>query len=289
MGAGFMTEKHPELFKNAGLVLNEGGGIRVREDGKARVYNVSVAEKTPLWLKLTATGTPGHGSTPSNNLAVNKLLAALNRIMAYQSPIKVVPEVQKFYADTAHTESEPRYRDLRGALQDPMFRAKFLKDPRNNASVRNTIAITGITGSDKVNVIPAVATAEIDARLLPGENPQAFIKELQKVIGDESIKIEILLSFPAATSPPHPEALRVITDFAKKNDPDARVVAPLVRGFTDCHFFREKGIPCFGFMPHRSGPGSEGLVHGVDERTSVEGLKFGVRAMYELVRGLAVQ
>ena len=48
MGAGYVTERHPELFKDAGLVLNEGGGIRVGEDGRTRVYNVSVAEKTPL-------------------------------------------------------------------------------------------------------------------------------------------------------------------------------------------------------------------------------------------------
>jgi len=290
MGAGYVTDKHPEIFKDAGLVLNEGGGIRVGEDGRARVYNVSVAEKTPLWLKLTATGTPGHGATPNNNLAVNKLIAALHRIMDYRSPIKVVPEVQKFYADTANSEPEPRrtrYRDLRQSLQDPAFRAEFLKDPRNSASVRNTIAITGIKGSDKVNVIPALASAELDVRLLPGENPQAFIDELRKVIGDEAIKIDTLLSFPAAVSPPHPEALRVITEFAKAHDPGARVVAPLVRGFTDCHFFREKGIPCLGFMPHRSTPSGEGLVHGVDERASVEDLKFGIRAMYEIVRRLA--
>lgn len=290
MGAGYVTEKHAEIFKDAGLVLNEGGGIRVGEDGRARVYNVSVAEKTPLWLKLTATGTPGHGATPNNNLAVNKLIAALHRIMAYQSPIKVVPEVQKFYADTASSEPEPRrtrYRDLRQSLQDPAFRAEFLKDPRNSASVRNTIAITGIKGSDKVNVIPALASAELDVRLLPGENPRGFLEELRKIIGDEAIKIDTLLSFPAAISPPHPEALRVITEFAKANDPGARVVAPLVRGFTDCHFFREKGIPCLGFMPHRSTPSGEGLVHGVDERASVDDLKFGIRAMYEIVRKLA--
>jgi acetylornithine deacetylase/succinyl-diaminopimelate desuccinylase-like protein len=292
MGAGYVTKKHAELFKDAGLVLNEGGGIRVGADGRARVYNVSVAEKTPLWLKLTASGRPGHGSTPGQNLAVNKLIAALNRIMAYQSPIKVVPEVQKLYADMAGSAPEPRrtrYRDLRGSLRDPAFRAEFINDARNNASVRNTIAITGVKGSDKVNVVPALATANLDVRLLPGENPKAFIGELRKVIGDESIKIDVLLSFPAATSPPHPEALRIITEFAKAHDPGARVVAPLVRGFTDCHFFREKGIPCLGFMPRRSGPGSEGLVHGVDERTSVEGLRFGIQAMYEIVRRLATE
>ena len=42
-------------------------------------------------------------------------------------------------------------------------------------------------------------------------------------------------------------------------------------------------------MPHRSGRGSEGLVHGIDERVSLEGLKFGIRAMYEIVRKLAAE
>jgi acetylornithine deacetylase/succinyl-diaminopimelate desuccinylase-like protein len=199
LGAGYVTEKHPELFKDVGLVLNEGGGIRTGEDGRARVYNVSVAEKTPLWLKLTTSGRPGHGATPTNNLAVNKLIAALYRIMNYQSPIKVVPEVQKFYADMADSEPEPRrsrYRDLRQALQEPSFRAEFLKEARNNASVRNTIAITRVRGSDKVNVIPGLASAELDVRLLPGENPDAFIDVLRKVIGDESIKIDILFPPP---------------------------------------------------------------------------------------------
>lgn len=291
-GAGFLVEKHPELFKDVGLVLNEGGGIRVGEDGRARVYNVSVAEKTPLWLKLTASGTPGHGSTPGADLAVNRLIAALARVMRYQSPVKVVDEVQRYYADTAAAEPEPRrsrYRDLRRALRDAAFRAEFLKEPRNNASVRNTIAITGIKGSDKVNVIPAAASADLDVRLLPGEEPKVFIETLRRVIGDPSIKIEVMLSFPAATSPPHPEAMKVIGEFAKIHDPGALVVAPLVRGFTDCHFFREKGTPCLGFMPHRSTPGSEGLVHGIDERMSVENLKFGVRAMVEIVRKLAAE
>jgi acetylornithine deacetylase/succinyl-diaminopimelate desuccinylase-like protein len=290
LGAGYLLEKYPELFQNVGVVLNEGGGIRVGEDGRARFYNVSVAEKTPLWLKLTATGTLGHGSTPGNSLAVNKLIVALNRIMSYQSPVRVVPEVQQFYADTAYVEPEARrsrYRDLRKSLEDPAFASEFLKDPRNNARVRNTIAITGLKGSDKTNVIPVHASAELDIRLLPGEDPKMFIDEIRKLIADDSIKIETVLSFPAAISPPHPETIRVISEISKTYDGGVPVIAPLLSGFTDCHFFREKGIPCLGFMPHRSTPGGEGLVHGVDERASVDSIKFGVRAMYEIVRRLA--
>jgi acetylornithine deacetylase/succinyl-diaminopimelate desuccinylase-like protein len=292
LGAGYLLEKHPEMFANVGLVLNEGGGIRVGEDGRATVYSVSVAEKTPLWLKLTATGIPGHGSSPGNDVALHKLIAALNRVMNYQSPIKVVPEVQKFYADTAQSAPQSRreaYRDLRKALEDTRFRSEFLADARERGSVTNTIAITRIAGSAKVNVISGEATAEIDIRLLPGEDSKAMIDQIRRLIDDESIKIEVLLSFPAAISPPHPQAMGVITEFAKRHDPGTPAVAPLVRGFTDCHFFREKGIPCLGFMPRRNPPSSEGLVHGVNERMTLESFNFGIRAMYDIVRKLAAE
>jgi acetylornithine deacetylase/succinyl-diaminopimelate desuccinylase-like protein len=292
LGAGFLLERHPELFDGVGLVLTEGGGIRLGDGGRAQYYSVGVAEKTPLWLKLTASGLPGHGSTPGNDSAVNKLLLALNRIVEYRPPIKVVPEVQKFYADTARfqsTDQRKYYEDLRTALRDPVFAAEFTKEARNNASVRNTIAITGIRGSDKVNVIPAAASAEIDVRLLPGEDPKAFVEQIRKVIGDQSIAVEVTLSFPPATSREHPEALRAIQKMANAQDGGAPVIMPLGRGFTDCHFFREKGIPCYGFIPLRTTASGEGLVHGVNERISLETLHGGIRAMYDMVSSLATQ
>jgi acetylornithine deacetylase/succinyl-diaminopimelate desuccinylase-like protein len=291
LGAGFLLEKHPELFANVGVVLNEGGGVRLDKHGKVQSYSVSVAEKTPLWLRLIASGTPGHGSTPARDAAVDKLVLALGRLMTYPTPIKVVPEVQKFFADTAGEEPESRrrhYQDLRTALKDPAFATDFTSNPRNNASVRNTISVTRLQASDKVNVIPAEASADIDARLLPGEDPQSFIGEVRRVIADESIKIEVLLTFPAAASPADPEAMKAIVELAKVHDNDVPVVAPLVRGFTDCHFFRAKGISCLGFMPLRN-ISSEGLVHGVDERISLDSLRSGVRSLYELVHKLTAE
>ena len=200
--------------------------------------------------------------------------------------------MQKFYADSALSAPASRreqYLDLRKALQDPVFAAEFLKDRSNNARVRNTISITGIKGSDKINVIPAEASAEIDVRLLPGEEPQSFIGEMRRVIADASIKIENLLSRAAASSPPSADALRVIGEYAQASDPGAPVVFPMGSGFTDCHFFRAKGIPCLGFLPRRSRPSEEGLVHGINERVSVQGVKSDVRAMYEIVHKLVTE
>ena len=291
-GAGYCLEKHPNLFKDVGVVLNEGGGIRLAEDGRARLYSVGVAEKVPLWLKLTAPGTPGHAASPGGDQAVLKLIAALSRIAGYQSPIRVVPEVQKFYADSAAFAPPARraqYLDLRKALQDPGFAAEFLRDRSNNARVRNTISITGIKGSDKINVIPAEASAEIDVRLLPGEEPQAFINEMRHTVADDSIKIEILLSRAAAVSPASSDALKVIEQYAQANDPGTPILFPMGNGFTDCHFFRTKGIPCLGFLPRRSRPSETGMVHGINERVSVESLKSDIRAMYEIVSQLATE
>ena len=72
MGAGFIVKEHFDLIMDAGVVLNEFGGILVADDGKVRYYTAYPAEKTPLWLKLIATGPPGHGSGPRPDSAVNQ-------------------------------------------------------------------------------------------------------------------------------------------------------------------------------------------------------------------------
>lgn len=293
MGAGFMVKEHFDLLKNAGIVLNEFNFIAVGDDGKVRYYGVEAAQKTPLWLKLTATGTPGHGSVPRSDSAVNKLIAALHRIANYQTPLKVEPVVQTFYADTADLEPSgerrQRLKDLKASLQDPAFAAEFTKNLRANAEVRNTISITVLEGSNKVNVIPPQASAQLDVRLLPSENPQQFINELRNVIGDESINIEPILSFAPSASPTDSEFFKALQQVANNHDPGARITTPLVVGFTDCHYFREKGIPCYGFMPFKLTEKEAALLHGNDERLSVDNVKFGTRVMYEIVQELAAQ
>lgn len=293
MGAGFMTREHFDLVKDAGLVLNEFGFIAVGDDGKARYYGASPAEKAPFWLKLTATGTPGHGSSPRPDSAVLKLVEALHRIAAYQTALSVDPVAQKFFADIADLDPVPakreRLKNLRESLKDPAFAAEFTKDLRNNATVRNTISITMLEGSNKVNVIPAEASAQLDVRLLPTQDPALFLNDLRQVINDDAIRIDIVLSFAPIASPTDTEFFKVLESIAGKIDPGVKVTTPLLTGFTDCHFFREKGIPCYGFIPFRMPAKELGGVHGNDERLSLENVKFGTRTMVEIVRRLATQ
>jgi acetylornithine deacetylase/succinyl-diaminopimelate desuccinylase-like protein len=103
---------------------------------------------------------------------VNRLIAALHRVIAYQTPLKVLPEVQRFYAIIAEDTASPmreRLEDLETSLRDDTFASEFTRDLVANAGVRNTIAVTMLEASDKVNVIPPQASARLDVRLLPGE------------------------------------------------------------------------------------------------------------------------
>ncbi len=289
-GAGFMAKKHLDLFANVGVILNEGGYIAVDRAGAVSYYAVETAQKAPLWLRLTATGPPGHGSMPRADSAPGRIVAALARIEAWSTPLHVGPEVQRFYADTAHLESgarRERLRDLRGALEDPKFAAEFTANPRQNAQVRNTISLTVLSSGSKTNVIPPEATAELDVRLLPDQDPKAFVDELKQVIADDKVRIDTLLSFAPASSPQEHELFEVLRGIAARRHPGATVSSPLAIGFTDCHHFRERGIPCYGFVPFELGDRDSSLVHGNDEHLSIANLKSGTRLFYELVSHLA--
>src|SRR5262249_40901572 len=159
----------------------------------------------------------------------------------HQTELKVEPIVQSFYAQTADLDPDPeqreRLKNLVESLKDPVFAAQFTKDLRRNAEVRNTISITMLEGSNKINVIPPEASAQLDVRPLPSQDPALFLDDLRRVIADESIKIDIVLSFPPSASPTDSKFYEVLEELAHRFDPGASVTAPLLLGFTDCHFF----------------------------------------------------
>jgi acetylornithine deacetylase/succinyl-diaminopimelate desuccinylase-like protein len=201
-----------------------------------------------------------------------------------------MPQLQQFYADTAHLEADGRrekLKDLRAALADPAFAAEFTAHPRQNAQVRNTISLTRLASGNKTNVIPPEASAELDVRLLPDQDPKAFLADLAQVIADDQVRVETLLTFPPASSPSNHELFTVLREIAARRHPGALVESVLATGFTDCHYFRERGIPCYGFLPFVLTDRDAALVHGNDERLTLDNVKSGTRLFYELVAQLA--
>jgi len=287
LGAGWFVDNHFDLIADVEFLLNEGGGIRIK-DGK-RSYHVAVAEKAPCWIQLEATGQAGHGSMPRPETAVTRLIRALEKIRLYETEIKVVPAVQRFFAALAQQQEPAKrehYRDLARALKDPAFRQEFTANPFYNALVRNTIVPTVLVGSNKINVIPAQATAQLDCRLLPGEDPQAFVMELEKVVADPQVRFSVLLNFPPLASEADTELFRAIKTVASHRDPEAPVVPAVLSGFTDSHYFRKKGIVSYGFTAIALAEEDFRRVHGLNERISLESLRAGIQTLMEVVEEL---
>ena len=286
LGAGWFAENHLDLLRDAEFMINEGGHARRLDDG-ALVYEVSAVEKTPFWLRLTASGPAGHGSTPQGIPAVERLVSALERVRSRSRALRVAPEVDSYYRALAKGEAgelAPRYANLAVALEDAAFREQFLSRPEDAALVQSTISMTVLQGSIKTNVVPPQASADLDCRLVPGETPEEFLADLRRLVDDEEIAIEVLLTFPPSASSIDTDLYRAIERVAATDG--ATVVPTVLRGFTDSHFFREKGITVYGFVPAILADEDSRRMHGVDERIPVAEIGPGTRRLVDILREL---
>jgi acetylornithine deacetylase/succinyl-diaminopimelate desuccinylase-like protein len=291
-GADWFTREKAGLIRNAEFLINEGGSNRVDPRGATEYFGVAVTEKIPYWLRLTVRGTPGHGSMPRPDNAAARLALVLARIAAYETPLKVTPPVEQYFKDLGTREKDPQRRrwlaNPAAALGDPAAVRFFTSNLYYNAILRNTISITGMHGSDKTNVIPAEATADLDIRLLPGVKPATFLAELRKVIADSSVEITPLRpDREASTSPLGGALVDAIRETVGALEPGALITTPMLTGYTDSYYYRRLGIGAYGLDPFRLTEADEQTVHGNDERVSLANLRFGVEFFYRIVERVA--
>jgi acetylornithine deacetylase/succinyl-diaminopimelate desuccinylase-like protein len=282
-GAGWFVEHEKQVFADAGFLLNEGGAI-AQTPGHHRFYAVSVAEKTPMWLRLTAQGPSGHAAVPPAETAVTHLNAALSKLIAYRPPVHVIDTVRDYFHAVAKLDKGPsEFKNIVIPLRKPAYRKEFLLNPSYGAMVRDTVTPTVLSASQKINVVAPTAYAEVDCRLLPGADPGEFLDQIHQVIGDDTIKVEVLLNFPAVSSPARSILMNAINAVAWQDGHDT-VIPTMIAGFTDSHYFRAAGLVAYGFVPVELTTAQEHTVHGVNERIEVKELGNGIRRMVELLR-----
>jgi acetylornithine deacetylase/succinyl-diaminopimelate desuccinylase-like protein len=289
-GSLWMIANKAHLFKDAEYLLTEGGD-NLLEGGSVKIVGVDVAEKAPFWLRLTATGLPGHGSRPVADSASNRLIRAMNRILDWETPVKLLPAVEQFFKDVAPLQPEPwrsQFANVRESLKDPAF-AKSLSSQREyNFLLRNTISITMLSGSKQTNVIPNTATCNLDVRLLPGESPEDFLKALTAVIADPSIKIENVNRFkPPNSSPINTELFSLIARKTKEKHPGAVITTKMLSGYTESQLYRQLGITAYGWAAIYTSAEEDEGVHGNNERISVKNVREGTREFYEVVKEIS--
>lgn len=290
MGAGWLVENRPEIFKDVGFLLNEGGGGE--QVGDEVQFGVEVTQKVPYWFHLKTVGEPSHGSSPHTSSSVTELIAALDCLQNHPFPARIIPAVDAHFKGIAQGQPEPwrtRFQDMAAYIDEPgVLRELQEYDPGLHSLTRNTCSITRLMGSNKINVVPPEAGAELDCRLLPDQDPQAFIAELHEVLGPE-VEIEKLMGFTPAVSSTDTDLYRIVKDVTLETFPGAQFVPQVSGGFTDSHFMRDLGITSYGYSPTATPKADEGGVHGNDERVTEQNVRRGVGMMLEIVRRFAAK
>jgi acetylornithine deacetylase/succinyl-diaminopimelate desuccinylase-like protein len=290
-GAQYIADHRRDWLAGAEYAISELAAIHTDPSLRAPVGAIVISEKTGLPLVLTARGEPGHGSMPWPDTAPNRLVRALNRLLEAERPIRVLPEVQEFFTRVSglmSAESAAGYDDLETSLRDPEFRARFLSNRQYAAMVRATFAVTMLRGSEKSNVIPPEASAQIDCRMLAGDDPQEIAGWVRGVVADEHVEVRIAREPKIPNlSPPDTELYKAMADALHRRVPGV-VVAPMILvAFTDSWVFRRCGLHGYGFSPFVMDDAELQGLHGNDERISLENLREGVRVYTEMLMKVA--
>lgn len=289
-GADFLVREHPDVFEGCATGIGEGGGetIHARDASGApvRLYPVGAAERGSAWLTLRAKGTAGHGSRPPRDNAVGALAEAVARIDRHEWPLHLTPVTLASIDAIAAALGVERTPGDTGtaravdALVSRLGAAGALIGP----TTRNSAAPTMLSAGYKVNVVPGEATAGVDGRVLPGAEDQ-FTVTMNELAG-ERVSWEYAHGSPPVDAPVDSPEFASLRAALLAHDPGAHVVPVCLAGGTDAKVFSRLGIDCYGFSPVAQPAGLDytGLLHGVDERVPVDGLRFGVRALDTFLR-----
>jgi acetylornithine deacetylase/succinyl-diaminopimelate desuccinylase-like protein len=274
-GSHWLVDNHPQLFEGCTEGISEVGGFSFTLPGDRRAYLVQTAERGMAWLRLVAEGRAGHGSLPNDENAVTELTEALARVGRYDWPVRVTPTMRRFLDEMS---------EALGVRLDPADVQELRRHLGSiariiQATTRNTANPTMLKAGYKVNVVPGRAEAQVDCRFLPGYEDELHAT-LTELLGPhvrtESSHRDIALE--TSFDGPLVDAMRTAL---LAEDPTALVVPYTMFGGTDAKAFSKLGIRAFGFSPLRLPPDLDfaGMFHGVDERVSVDGLRFGARVL----------
>jgi carboxypeptidase PM20D1 len=173
---------------------------------------------------------------------------------------------------------------------------RFAAAPLSNANTRTTIAPTIIKGGHTENVLPAIAEATINLRLMPGDTLIDVYKHVNELVGDEVVEVlpaheESLYGDhswdPTQVSVVDSPQFHILLDLIKATVPGALAAPYLMSGATDARHYMQISDHVFRFSPFVLSNEENKSVHGINERLSFENAARTVGFMIELIERMS--
>jgi len=279
-GAGRIAAYLKEKGVRAAMTLDEGGFLAegmvpgIDKD----VAMVNLAEKGFASFRLIVETKGGHSSSPPRENTIGILAQAIVDLENNQLPYKLVAPVN--YQFEYMGAELPFFKKM--AFANPwLFKGAILE----GLNAHTTTAPTIINGGVKNNVIPTVAEATINFRILPGETIASVKQHIENTVSDK-VRVEPVgfLTNPSPVSGIDSEAFRTLEKTIRSVFPEAAVVPGLIGGGTDARYFYDVSDDVYRFYPIRLGPDSWSRFHGIDEKIDKENYKEIIEFTYYLIK-----
>lgn len=262
-------------------LVNEGGyGLDGMFFEGQTFHAISVAEKGAVWIRMIASGQPGHGSTPAAGRAPEHLSRALAKLATRKDVVHWSDAILESFRRVG-TE----HGGVSGAILGSPFlvkllvRGRLMANPVMHAALTNTVNVTGFFGGQAPNVVPSEVGAVLDCRILPGATVEGLLAELTALVDDPNIRFEVTSQTNANGSPWDDPFFQALAARAVEGQEHA-VAGPVVSvGYTDSQALRPLGVHAYGYVPFVIDPKLLGTTHGDDERVPVSELAPGLRRL----------
>jgi acetylornithine deacetylase/succinyl-diaminopimelate desuccinylase-like protein len=274
---------------DAELGLNEGGGGQAKA-GRKIANRVQASEKVYQDFTLEVTNKGGHSSQPQPENAIYQLADALAKIGQFAFPVKLNEVTRGYFEKMAGIEQGQTAADFKAITQptpDAAAIARLSSVPLYNSMLHTTCVATMITGGHAQNALPQRATANVNCRILPGEDPADVQRTLARVINDPKVTIApVKAAKPSPPSPLTPQLMETITRVTEEMWPGVAVVPVMSTGATDGLYFRQAGIPIYG-VSGLFGDMDDVRAHGRDERMGIKEFYDGQEFLWWIVNALS--
>jgi len=173
-------------------------------------------------------------------------------------------------------------------IWSPVLKPILQKSVTSNALIRTTQAVTMLRGSDKENVLPDLATASVNCRILPGETIGDVVSHIEKSTAGLGVRVkpipELEGNDPLPVSSTSTETYRALDGAVRSVFPDTVVVPSIVLATTDSRHFKTVSDNIYRFVPVVLTRSLLGSIHSSNERIPVVGLKNACRVYRELLK-----
>jgi acetylornithine deacetylase/succinyl-diaminopimelate desuccinylase-like protein len=282
LGAGILSEKYPHKIR-ADFAINEGDEP-LTINGRT-YHSISVGEKGPAWMKLTAKGISSHGSVPvSEHNAVVKMAKVIVGLAQYQPHIVLTPQTKSLLKTIARLDgindeiNESNVDDILRKLRDNTVL------PYLSAITRMTISPDVIHGGVKTNIVPDSCEAQVDIRILPGQSWEYVLNELKEILGD--VQAEPLQYHLPSFSSCENKYYHLVEETMKEFVGGAPFLQTISTGATDSRYLREMGIPSYGIgvLTLNMDKALSDSVHGKNEKIDGASLRLKTDFLIKLAK-----